>query len=211
MNPHTVGQLQYFEYEQFENVVANIAYGTIVKSRQQVFDFLVSYQRYLLSKGFVFDGITSRGERNDFITSGKEFGFWTDQNWTTDSVIVLSPFSKTLKINRTFATVDDIRINGKPKDANSAIINPKFYDVTRIDNFVEIIIDEENSQLYSVQLDPIQYEHSLIFKNKTIFNDIIYQPELGNRHSRLKLIGAKSGDWNGTLHALDSNEDKINL
>ena len=48
-------------------------------------------------------------------TAGKEFGFWTDQNWTTDSVIVLSPFSKTLKINRTFATVDDIRINGKPR------------------------------------------------------------------------------------------------
>ena len=64
---HTVGQSQYFEYEQFENVVANIAYGTIVKSRQQVSDFLVSYQRYPLSKGFVFDGITSRGERNDFI------------------------------------------------------------------------------------------------------------------------------------------------
>ena len=36
---HTVGQSQYFEYEQFENVVANIAYGTIVKSRQQVSHF----------------------------------------------------------------------------------------------------------------------------------------------------------------------------
>ncbi len=47
----------------------------------------------------------------------------------------------------------------------------------------------------------------------TIFNDIIYQPELGNRHSRLKLIGAKSGDWNGTLHApgFFINEDKIDI
>ena len=209
---HTVGQTQYFEYEEFDNVVANIAYGTIIRSRQQVFDFLVSYQRYLLSKGFVFDTINSNGERNDFITSGKEFGFWTDQNWTVNSVIVLSPLSENLKVNRTFATVDDIRINGKPKDANSAVINPKFYDVSRIDNFVEIIIDKENSQLYSVQLDPIQYEHNLVFKNKTIFNDIIYQPELGNRHSRLKLIGAKSADWNGTIHApgFFLNENKIN-
>ena len=63
-----------------------------------------------------------------------------------------------------------------------------------------------------MQLDPIQYEHSpIVLKNKTIFNDIIYQSELGNRHSRLKLIGAKSGDWNGTLHAKGFflNEDKI--
>ena len=55
--------------------MANIAYGTIVKSRQQVFDFLVSYQRYPLSKGFVFDGITSRGERNDFIIQEKNLDF----------------------------------------------------------------------------------------------------------------------------------------
>ena len=209
---HNVGDTQYFEYEKFDNVIANIPYGTIVANRQQVFDFLVSYQRYLLSKGFVFDDIDSRGNRKDFITSGKEFGFWTDQNWTENSVIVLSPFSDNLKINRAFATVDDIRINGKPKDANGAVINPKFYDVTRIDNFVEISIDTENSQLYSVQLDPIQYEHTITFNNNTIFNDVIYQPELGNRHSRLKLIGAKSGDWNGTLHApgFFLNEDKIN-
>ena len=209
---HTVGETTYFEYEQYENIIANIPYGTIIANRQQIFDFLVSYQRFLLSKGFVFDSITSRGDKNDFITGGKEFAFWTDQNWETNSVIVLSPCSQTLKINRTLATVDDIRITGKPKDANGSIINPKFYDVTRIDNFLEIQVDNENTQLYSLQLDPIQYEHALVFSNKTIFNDIIYQPELGNRHSRLKLVGSRSGDWNGTLHApgFFLNENKIN-
>ena len=62
-----------------------------------------------------------------------------------------------------------------------------------------------------MQLDPYNTNIVLFSKNKTIFNDIIYQPELGNRHSRLKLIGAKSGDWNGTLHApgFFLNEDKI--
>ena len=51
----------------------------------------------------------------------------------------------------------------------------------------------------------------LVFNNTTIFNDIIYQPELGNRHSRLKLLGSKSGAWNGTQHApgFFINEDKI--
>ena len=210
---HTVGQTTYYEYKRYDSVIANIPYGTIIANKQQVFDFLVSYQRYLLSKGFVFDGITKKGDTKDFITSGKEFGFWTDQNWDIDSVIVLSPYSSSLKVNRSFATIDDITLRGKPKDANGSIINPKHYDVTRIDNFVEIETDQENTQLYSVQLDPIQYEHTLVFNNKTIFNDIIYQPELGNRHSRLKLVGSKSGDWNGTLHApgFFLNENKINI
>jgi len=210
---HTVGQNTYFEFQQYENIIANIPYGTVITTKQQVFDFLVSYQRYLLSKGFVFDGITSRGDKNDFITGAKEFAFWTDQNWEQNSVIVLSPFSEGLKLNRALSTVDDIIINGNPKDANGSIINPKFYDVSRIDNLIEIILDKENTQLYSVQLDPIQYEHALVFNNQTIFNDIIYQPELGNRHDRFKLIGAKSGDWNGTLHApgFFLNEDKVNL
>ena len=38
---------------------------------------------------------------------------------------------------------------------------------------------------------------------------ILYLTELGNRHSP-KLVMAKSGNWNGTLHAPASIEDKIN-
>jgi len=212
-NRVVVGETTYFEYKDFENRIINIPYGTVIPNRQQVFDFLVSYQRYLQSRGFVFDGTTGVGEKNDFVSAGKEFAFWTDQKWTIDSVIVLSPFSDILTINRAFATSDDLTFKGKLKDANGSIINPKYYDVSRIDNVIEIRVDTENTQLYSVQLDPIQYEHALVFNNTTIFNDVIYQPELGNRHSRLKLVGAKSGDWNGTLHApgFFINEDRINV
>ncbi len=209
----SVGETVYLEYKDFENRIVNIPYGTVITNRQQVFDFLVSYQRYLLSRGFVFDGTTGVGAKNDFISAGKEFAFWTDQKWPIGSVIVISPYSDTLTVNRAYATIDDVRTNGEIKDANGSIINPKFYDVSRIDNVIEIKVDAENTQLYSVQLDPIQHEHVLVFNNTTIFNDVIYQPQLGNRHSRLKLIGARSGDWNGTLHApgFFINEDKINV
>jgi hypothetical protein len=196
-----VGETVLFEYTDFENKIINIPYGTVIQSKQQVFDFLVAYQRYLLSRGFVFDGTTGVGEKNDFVTAGAEFAFWTEQKWSEGSVIVLSPYYDTLVVNRTFATVDDLTKTGALKDANNAILNPKYYDVSRTDNAVEIRIDTENTNLYAAQLDPVQHEHVLVFNNTTIFNDIIYQPALGNRHSRLKLIGTKSGNWNGTLHA----------
>ena len=212
-NRVVVGEDVYFEYTDFDNKIVNIPYGTVITNKQQVFDFLVSYQRYLQSRGFVFDGTTGTGEKNDFVSSGKEFAFWTNQKWTVDSVIVVSPFSDLLTVNRAYATADDLTNGGALKDANGSIINPKYYDVSRIDNVTEIRVDTDNTQLYSVQIDPIQYEHVLVFNNTTIFNDVIFQPELGNRHSRLKLIGAKSGDWNGTLHApgFFINEDKINI
>jgi hypothetical protein len=46
----------------------------------------------------------------------------------------------------------------------------------------------------------VQYEHVLIFDNKTSFNDIIYSPDTGNRQFRLKLIGSKTADWTGALN-----------
>lgn len=211
-NAHTVGDITFFEYNDFESVVASIPYGTIITSRQQVFDFLVAYQRYLTSRGIVFNESTN-GESMDFITTGKEFAFWIQQQWSTGSVFVISPFYQNARVNRAYATVDDISKTGKIKDANGSIINPKYYDVSRNNNLVEIAIDPQQSQLYSVQLDPIQYEHVIVLNNTTIFNDVIFQPELGNRQDRLKLIGSKSGNWDGSLHApgFFINENTIDI
>jgi len=209
----TVGENTYFEYNEYENRIINIPYGTVITNRQGVFDFLVSYQRYLLSRGFQFNKTDEKGTALDFVHSGREFAFWTDQGWPVDSVLVISPFASSLSLTRENTTVDNLVNLGNIKDANGSKVNPKFFDVSRIDNTVEITVDPEATQIYAAQLDPIQYEHVLVFDNTTIFNDIIYQPALGNRHSRLKLIAAKSGDWNGTMHApgFFINEDKINL
>jgi hypothetical protein len=46
----------------------------------------------------------------------------------------------------------------------------------------------------------VQYEHALVFDNVTVFNDIVYKPELGSRQYRLKLIGSRTADWTGELH-----------
>jgi len=208
-----VGESVYFEYTDYENRIVNIPYGTRITTAQQVFDFLVSYQRYLLSRGFIFDSTSGNGDKVDFVSAGKEFAFWTDQQWEAGSVIVISPFHSTLKLNRAYTTIDDLVSKGAIKDANNAIVKPKNINVSRVDNAVEINVDTTETQLYSAKLDPIQYEHVLVFNNTTIFNDVIYQPELGNRHQRFKLIGQKSGDWNGTLHApgFILNDDVIDI
>ena len=45
------------------------------------------------------------------------------------------------------------------------------------------------------------YEHLLIINNKTIFDDIIYFPVLGDAKQRFKIEYLQTPEWNGTLHA----------
>ena len=50
-------------------------------------------------------------------------------------------------------------------------------------------------------MNVVQYEHTIVFDNTTVFNDVIYQPSLGNRQNRLKISGYRTRDWNGSLYA----------
>ncbi len=39
-----------------------------------------------------------------------------------------------------------------------------------------------------------------MFDNKTVFSDVIYDPALGYRQERLKVVGYRTDEWNGGLN-----------
>lgn len=197
----TVGDTSVILYTDSYNFISNIPYGTIIPSVQQVCDFLVAYQRYLTSKGFIFEDRNSNDEPKDFTLAIKEFLLWVQQDWGNNSVIGFSPANNEIRVNRPFTTIDDITKRGNVKNPGSKALRPTEYNVSRIDNLSVISANEAVTQIYAAQIDPIQYEHYLVIDNKTIFNDIVYQPELGNRQARIKFVGFKSSPWNGTLHS----------
>ena len=187
-------------YNDFESRTFNIQYNTEFTSKQQVFDFLISYERYLKSKGFIFDDvIEDLSITRNWELVGKEFLFWSTQNWKVGSVLTLNPASDKIKFRRRNTTIDSI-FNSRILDQNFNAIRPQNYHVSRIDNLVTITVKETENPMYLIELNPVQYEHSLIFNNVTAFNDVIYQPEVGSRQFRLKLVGFKTRGWNGTLH-----------
>ena len=47
----------------------------------------------------------------------------------------------------------------------------------------------------------MQKEHVLLFDNKTVFSDIIFEPTTGFRQPRLKIVGFKTAGWNGDYYA----------
>jgi hypothetical protein len=187
-----------------ENFSVDLPYNSEFSSVQEVVDFLISYQRYLEFQGILFnDSSATLKDTMDFVLSAREFITWHLQGWKENSLIVLSPIADMLKVNLPFGTTDKIQ-NSKLKscvlDQNHNVINTTDLDVNRYGNFTSVY-SKKSTTIGLIVLDVVGYQHQLIFKNKTQFNDIIYQPELGNRQSRLKITGTITDNWTGTLDA----------
>ena len=190
-------------YKDFESTVVNIPYGTEFTSQQQLADFLISYERYLIAQGFVFAEVDeSLGQLKDWKLSVREFLYWAQQGWKPGSILVVSPVSNKLNANTFGAITDginDSQYGSKVIDQNFNLIKNNKYTVFRSPTEFSVTLDNPASVIGYVEVDLVQYEHTLVFDNTTVFNDVIYQPESGNRQFRLKLVGQKTGDWNGSL------------
>lgn len=190
-------------FQDYQSQKINIPYGYEFSNSQQVVDFLVGYQRYLVSQGFVFEDYdTELKYVRNWILSAREFLTWSQQGWKPGNVVVLSPVLDKLTVFDTDAVVDaitnqsnDSRILG----ANFNAIKIEEISVLRQPNITTVSTILGKTIAFA-ELNLVQYEHALVFDNVTVFNDIVYKPELGSRQYRLKLIGSKTANWNGALN-----------
>jgi len=185
----------------FSDTAKNVPYGTTFETIQEVYDFIIGYERWLVSNGFIFDDfINDLGEISDWTLSAKEFLFWTTQNWTTNSVITLSPFANKLNFYSNTGIVDNIlnkfyeysllRADGSPFLQNR-------FTLIRSDGNFTISTVNTTDGIYFAKLNLVQKEHALIFNNYSLFNDVIYDIETGYRQRRVKLQGFRTKNWNG--------------
>ena len=194
-------------YQDGSDTPMAIPYGTTFATVQQVADFLISYQRHLTKQGFVFDQFdTDLSMTRDWILSVQEFLYWVQQNWSTGTVIVLNPVFDTLRFQAIGTMVGEI--TNLPNDSrllntNFAPIKSNNFDIVRQDtplgNSFQITTLDGLTGIGFAQLNLIQFESTLIFDNVDNFGDIIYVPSQGTRQYRLKLSGAKTGLWDGSI------------
>ena len=185
-------------YESTENIVP---YGTTLTTIQDVYDLIMGYGRWLVDQGFIFDQHSKElGTVIDWGLTAKEFLFWTTQNWADNSIITLSPFADQIKYQFNQSIVDNIfnsfyeyslrTADGSPYPQNSL-------SISRDDGICTIGTVPGSDGIYFARLNSVQKEHAMIFDNNTIFGDIIYEPETGNRQRRMKLVGFRTSGWNG--------------
>ena len=181
--------------------IVNIPYGFELTSTQQVVDFLISYQRYLVYTGFVFDTWNADlSSLQDWVLSVKEFLTWAQQGWSERNIIVLSPGFNQIHFNSGNYFIDQISndFNGsRILDQNFVAIKPTSFEIIR--NGSSFTLTTDDKVVAFVELHLVQYEHTIVFDNETMFKDVIYKPESGNRQFRLKIVGSKTSNWTGKL------------
>jgi hypothetical protein len=192
-------------YRDFQPLKVTVPYGYQLKTRQQVVDFLTSYGRFLIGQGMVFD--TYNGDldvRQDWALSATEFLTWSQQGWGAGSTIVLSPVMDSIKLinNNPPGVIDQIYGNltqSRIMNQNFVLINPGSCIVVRENNTFNLtVVDGQTIALADLNL--VQYEHVLLLDNKTVFNDVIYDPTLGSRQYRIRLKGSRTAQWTGQLN-----------
>jgi hypothetical protein len=197
----SVGGVSVYGAKSFEDSTSTIPYGTKLSSLQEIFDVFVGYGKYLATQGFLFDEVQpDMGETLDWVFSGREFLYWSTQNWSENSVITLSPFADQVKFAMNGGVVDNLfnefyeytllKADGGPFAKNN-------FNLSRQDGLFKITTSNTRDGLFFIEFSTVQKEHALIFKNISMFNDIIYDQETGYRQLRIKLNGFRTADWNG--------------
>jgi len=182
-------------------VVRKLSYGEQLTSIQDVVDFLLGYQEYLKFQGFVFENYDPRNQVvQDWITSAKEFMFWSKHNWAVGSLITLSPGAERLEINVPVGVADNILDSFYDYNVltdKGTTIDTKNIDVSR--DFQKFVINTTNTTegIYYLKVNYVLKEHVAVFDDRTVFNDVIFDKPTGYRQERIKCQGFRTVDWDG--------------
>lgn len=194
-----------------DNVV-QVPYGFVYTTPSAVCDFLVSYGAFLARQGLIFD-TRENGYTLDWKQMAREFLIWSQQGWTTGSIINLNPAAVSIAIERPSAVVDNIYSYGPENvilNQNRQPLPSSELAIDRLDNLFRVRSLTANT-INFVNLKLTAYEHMIVLDNRSIFADLIYQPVTGARQSRILVSGWLTGGWTGILNApgFVLNQDNI--
>ena len=193
-----------------------LAYGTQIRTIQGVVDFLLGYERYLKSQGFIFENYNKEiNEVEDWSLSAKEFMFWTTQNWQANSVITLSPGAIDLQFYRKYHVADNLFDNfygyNLFKADGKKLLQANVNVYRDNDNNLGISTKNTTDGIFALKVPLVQIEHVCLLDNRTVFSDFIYDLEPGYRQERIKVLGYRTDDWTGGLNIPGFVYDDVNI
>jgi hypothetical protein len=181
-------------------------YGERYKNRQDVFDLLIGYGKYLESIGFIFEE-PEGGDIRDWQLSAKQFIFWSNSPLAAGSYIDLNPCADQLVINGIVGHLENLEgtnenvgqcvdRNNKPLFSKDLLVN-RFSDGNRI----VIKTKDANRSIYGIKLTFSSFETVIHLNSTSVFNDVYFLPEQSTTKRSFVIGGKKSQDWDGTYYA----------
>lgn len=195
--------------------VRQLSYGTLLTSVQQVVDFLLGYEAYLKTQGVIFDKYDAiNGASQDWLSSAREYMFWTKHNWEIGAIIALSPSAQRLQVSVPVGVADNLLdefYKYQVIKGDGTALEPRFLNFNR--TFQNITIDTVNTTdgIYFVRLHFVIKEHVAVFSDRTVFNDVIYDKSTGYRQGRIKMQAFRTVDWDGDYTSPGFLFDNVNI
>lgn len=182
--------------------ISFVPYGTKFYTPQDVAQFLLSYGKYLESKGMMFNDVQN-GIPITWTQMVYEFLYWIQTGWSNGSVITLNPAATTLDVNQPSALVQPLTIQQQNFVLNQNLYPIRLNDlcVNRDDTLFHMHTLNSGDAMAYAQFNFSNFEHGIVFDNTTLFNDIIYNLTTGLRQNRIFVRGQKTAEWNGTVNA----------
>ena len=193
-------EIPMIRYKTFETTETVLSYRSTLNTEQDVYDFIHGYSNYLQTQGW----------QTDWRSVASQFVYWAAVDGT-GTEITLMPDTQKIEIadgdrgyydtlnNRYDGVYNIVGANGKQILPNRVLINRELMNTDNPKTSVQIT-DSEDS-LYGLRLYKVEIEHAVVFDNSTNFDDVIYKPELGQLHTRIKWKGSRTKDWNGKLYS----------
>lgn len=183
-----------------------LEYGSILNTFQDVYTFLCGYGQYLVEHGWIFEDVDDTGVQQDWSTIAKYFLQWSTTDLTIGDYISCTPSSKNAKFGTYFGSVQSIsETNGgvwSLLDDDNSGIYPYEVETSRIGNVFTVRVNEDaDKRMALVRLGVCSWEHAVVFDDKTIFGDSIYQPTFGSIQELVKMYGYITDNWVGRLQA----------
>lgn len=181
--------------------VRTLTYGQSFTRIQDVVDFLLGYEEYLKSIGIIFEGYDAETQSAyDWFTAAKEFMFWSKHNWNVGSLLTLSPAAQKIEIVIPVGVADsllDSFYDYQVLKADGTPLAPNFINVLR--SFQSLTVNTTNTGdgIYFFKTYFVLKEHVVVFNDRTVFNDVIYDKPTGYRQDRIKVRGFRTVDWDG--------------
>jgi hypothetical protein len=181
--------------------VAKLRYGTLFTTRQDLYDFIIGYGKYLENIGFVFEDVETGDVRN-WQLSAKQFIFWSNDPLEAGNYIDLNPAADRIVIKKNTTQLSNLlgsNINvgqivdrlSQPMFSNDILVNRDDADS------IVITPRSANKPVYGIKLIFVTYESVLHLSGRSAFNDIYFLPEQATSKRSYVLAGKKTDAWTG--------------
>jgi len=184
--------------------IKEVPYGTTFTRLQDLVNFLYGYGDYLVSQGFRFDFFNKDLETvTNWDYAVTEVMFWSSQGWAPGSAISVSPAADEVRFKKENVYVDNQLDKYYDYTIYKSDGNPIDFDlVNYLRDSNEYLVRPRNIDdgIFNITLNLVQSEQVVIFDDRTVFNDVIYDKAGGYRQERVKVVGYRTTPWDGTFN-----------